>query len=133
MGRKAAAAAIERRGRSVNDVAPPHIVPRPAMDRKALQDLMSGRVALARSADGLAEAAAALDAAPSRAMISVGDLEDAALTLTARAVVAAALARTESRGCHSRVDFPDTDSVPSSRVFSFDGLAVRSVVDPVCV
>ena len=32
-----------------------------------------------------------------------------ALTATAGAVVAAALARTESRGCHHRGDFPDTD------------------------
>ena len=37
------------------------------------------------------------------------DFEDVALTATARAVAAAALARTESRGCHHRDDFPDTD------------------------
>jgi L-aspartate oxidase len=37
------------------------------------------------------------------------DFEDVALTTTARAVAAAALARTESRGCHHRGDSPETD------------------------
>jgi L-aspartate oxidase len=36
--------------------------------------------------------------------------EDAALTVTAQAVAAAALARTETRGCHHRDDFPGTDA-----------------------
>lgn len=44
-------------------------------------------------------------------------LEDAALTVTAQAVAAAALARTETRGCHHRSDFLDTD--PAQAV-SFD-------------
>ena len=35
--------------------------------------------------------------------------EDANLLVVARAVVASALARTESRGGHYRSDFPDTD------------------------
>ena len=35
------------------------------------------------------------------------DFEDVALTLTARAVAAAALARNESRGCHHRAEYPD--------------------------
>ena len=42
-------------------------------------------------------------------MVSRAEFEDAALTATARAVAAAALARTETRGCHHRSDFPDTD------------------------
>jgi L-aspartate oxidase len=36
-------------------------------------------------------------------------VEDAALTLLAQAVLAAAGTRTESRGCHVRTDFPDRD------------------------
>ncbi|MBF6174240.1 L-aspartate oxidase [Nocardia blacklockiae] len=35
-------------------------------------------------------------------------LEDAALTLTARAFLVAATARTESRGCHTRADHPES-------------------------
>ena len=36
-------------------------------------------------------------------------MEDAALTLLAQAVLAAAGTRTESRGCHVRTDFPERD------------------------
>jgi L-aspartate oxidase len=36
-------------------------------------------------------------------------VEDAALTLLAQAVLAAAGTRTESRGCHVRTDFPHRD------------------------
>ncbi|MCV7085182.1 L-aspartate oxidase, partial [Mycolicibacter hiberniae] len=37
------------------------------------------------------------------------EVEDAALTLTAQAVVVAATARTESRGCHARSDWLGID------------------------
>lgn len=37
----------------------------------------------------------------------IRDLEDSALTLTARALLLAASARTESRGCHTRSDHPE--------------------------
>ena len=50
-----------------------------------------------------------LDAATPRDIDSRADFEDVALTLTAGAVAAAALARTETRGCHHRSDFPETD------------------------
>lgn len=36
-------------------------------------------------------------------------VEDAALTLTARVILAAATERTESRGCHLRSDHPERD------------------------
>ena len=61
-------------------------------------------------------------------------LEDAALTVTARAVAAAALAREESRGCHHRTEYPDAAATPAR------GLIVRladddsaQVVEPVAV
>jgi L-aspartate oxidase len=41
-------------------------------------------------------------------VISRASLEAAALTVTARAVAAAAVARDESRACHQRADHPDT-------------------------
>ncbi|MET0756532.1 MAG: L-aspartate oxidase, partial [Mycobacterium sp.] len=50
-----------------------------------------------------------LNAATPRDVHSRADFEDVALTLTAGAVASAALARTETRGCHHRSDFPETD------------------------
>ena len=41
------------------------------------------------------------------ALTGRADFEDAALTVTAAAVAAAALDRIESRGCHHRADHPD--------------------------
>ena len=47
---------------------------------------------------------------------SVDDRELTNLTSLALAVTTAALARTESRGAHSRVDFPDRDETQRRRV-----------------
>jgi L-aspartate oxidase len=62
-----------------------------------------------RDAGKLRRIADLLAAAPVRALRDRTALEDTALTATAGAVVAAALERTESRGCHHRSDYPDTD------------------------
>jgi L-aspartate oxidase len=48
--------------------------------------------------------------------VSRADAEDIALTATARAVAAAALARTETRGCHHRADYPDPDPAQARSV-----------------
>jgi L-aspartate oxidase len=58
--------------------------------------------------------------------------EDVALTVTAAAVAAAAAARTESRGCHHRSDYPDTDDAQarSTSVRFVEGHAVVDAASP---
>ncbi|GED96107.1 L-aspartate oxidase [Gordonia crocea] len=93
----------------------------PVLPRNELQNLMSHHVALRRTDAGLREVAAALRAAPVTSMAGRADFEDAALTLVASAVCAAALARTESRGAHGRLDYPDTDAAQArSAAFTLD-------------
>lgn len=94
----------------------------PAAIFEELQAVMTRDVGPLRDARSLASAAAALtgleaalgEAPPGRpgaydlARLDWLDLRQA--LLVARAVVAAAQARTESRGAHQRADFPDTDA-----------------------
>ena len=86
--------------------------------RVALQRAMSDHVGVRRDEVSLDRAAhtvsgATADAAPET------DHELANLALLARAVIAAATARRESRGAHSRVDHPATDPAQAHRlVFS---------------
>lgn len=82
---------------------------RVSLDRGELQAAMTRWASVVRDADGLTRLEATLDRAIAGRMSTRADFEDAALTATAQAVVAAALARTETRGCHHRSDFPDTD------------------------
>ncbi len=82
---------------------------RPAVARADLQRAMTRYASIVRSGDGLAQLIDLLDSATPRVIKSRNDFEDSALTTVATAVAAAALARTESRGCHHRSDFPDTD------------------------
>ena len=67
---------------------------------------MTRYASVVRDGDGLERLAKELDTATPRVLKSRSDFEDAALTTTAGAVAAAALARTESRGCHHRSDYP---------------------------
>jgi L-aspartate oxidase len=69
-----------------------------------------------RDGDGLERLAKELDTAMPRALKSRSDFEDVALTTTAGAVAAAALHRTESRGCHHRSDYPHTDPAQAQSV-----------------
>lgn len=128
MGRRAAGVAVSRRGRPappvVDDVPTPRV---PVLDRALLQDTMSRRVALRRSAEGLDAAADVLATAPRRTVESVRAVEDAALTLTASAVIAAATARTESRGSHVRTDARGSGPDPCSRLFRMTGDSVSEV------
>ncbi|KWX68578.1 L-aspartate oxidase [Mycobacterium sp. NAZ190054] len=86
-----------------------------ALPRNELQQAMTRHASVVRSGDGLRELAGQLAAATPRELRSRSDFEDAALTTVAGAVAAAALARTESRGCHHRSDFPDSDPAQAAR------------------
>jgi L-aspartate oxidase len=97
---------------------------RVALDRGRVQQAMTRWASVVRDADGLNLLIDTLDDAAPRAMVTRADMEDVALTLSARVVAAAALARTETRGCHHRGDFPDTDpaqAVPVSVHGTADG------------
>lgn len=80
-----------------------------SLDRPALQQAMTRWASVVRDGEGLRALAAVLEDAPVRPIRTRADFEDVALTATARAVAAAALARIESRGCHHRADYPDVD------------------------
>jgi L-aspartate oxidase len=80
-----------------------------ALDRGDLQQSMTRWASVVRDGDGLRHLIDELDDAVPRTMLTRTDVEDVALTMSARAVAVAALARTETRGCHHRGDFPDTD------------------------
>ncbi len=78
---------------------------RPVADRDAVQRVMSAHAGIGRDAAGLA-AASAVAATTWRPVRTPRDAEDAGLTLAAVALLAAATARTETRGCHVRTDHP---------------------------
>jgi len=79
-------------------------------ERDALQRVMSRYAAIGRDADGLAAAGSVLDLSVQDSPLwTQSAVEDAALTLVAQALLAAAVRRTESRGCHVRTDFPSPD------------------------
>jgi L-aspartate oxidase len=99
-----------------------------------VQRAMSRDASVVRDADGLRRLIGTLSAAPVGAVDSRADLEDAALTATARAVAVAALAREESRGCHHRVEYPEAARTPARSIFvrlADDDSA--QVVEPVAV
>ena len=107
-GRVAAAHAATA-GRT-HAVMPEPIAPT-APKRGALQRVMSRDVSVVRNTVGLQRLSEMLSSAKARIVASRADFEDVALALTARAVTVAAMARTESRGCHHRAEYPSTANV----------------------
>ncbi|GAA4983681.1 L-aspartate oxidase [Pseudonocardia tropica] len=82
----------------------------PVADRTVVQRAMSASAGIGRDAAGLAGASDAIEAVTATAVpADRAGVEDAALTLIAQAVLAAAGTRRETRGCHVRTDFPDRD------------------------
>jgi L-aspartate oxidase len=80
--------------------------------RDTVQRAMTRGAGVVRSAESLAGARAAVEeasAALGGAAASVGAGELANLLQVADALLASALARTESRGAHARREYPDTD------------------------
>jgi L-aspartate oxidase len=102
---KAAAAHAAAAGRP-RATAPEPII-HTAPERGELQRTMSRHASVVRDAEGLNRLSAKLSEARVRNVASRRDFEDVAMTMTARAVTAAALARNESRGCHHRGEYPD--------------------------
>lgn len=106
----------------------------PVLERTVVQRAMSRHASVVRDADGLRQLAALLAEAPRRAITDRATAEDAALTVTARAITAAAVARTESRGCHHRGDFPESDAAQAiSTSVRIDAAGHPAVVAPVGV
>lgn len=77
-------------------------------DLLALRRAMDERCLLGRTAEGLQEMARLLDELDEKSAPAASP-RLANATLSARALVTAMLARTESRGAHHRADFPDED------------------------
>ncbi|MFB9741334.1 L-aspartate oxidase, partial [Pseudonocardia sulfidoxydans] len=96
----------------------------PVADRRVVQRAMSASAGIGRDAAGLAAASDAIESVTGRVLpADRAGVEDAALTLLAQAVLAAAGTRRETRGCHVRTDFPDRDDVwqRESLVVTLDG------------
>lgn len=108
-GRAGDAAARHAKAAGPARIVTPALPVRPAVPGAELRRAMTRHASVVRNGDGLDRLVDLLDNAESRIIKSSNDFEDSALTAVAAAVAAAALARTESRGCHHRSDFPEAD------------------------
>jgi L-aspartate oxidase len=115
-GRAGRAAAAHARAAGAVVARVPETVGHAVLDRAALQGAMSRDASVVRDAEGLTRLTAVLAAAGPRVVTNRTDFEDAALTMTARAVAVAAAERTESRGCHHRADHPEADAAQAKSI-----------------
>ncbi|MCW4458058.1 L-aspartate oxidase [Microbacterium sp. MPKO10] len=84
----------------------------PTVDRHDLQQLAWDSLGLERSAESLTAALDRLEAwesTPDQGPLTRTGIETGNLLLIAQVIARQALARTESRGAHARLDFPNTD------------------------
>lgn len=109
VGRRAGDLAAAHAEDSVSPRAAFAPVRRAALPRTDLQHAMTRNASVVRDAVGLSRVAELVATATPRELLSRNVFEDAALTVTASAVTAAALDRRETRGCHHRADHPDRD------------------------
>jgi L-aspartate oxidase len=105
-GRAGRAAAAHAAAVGCSHARMPEPIDDRALERRELQRAMTRDASVVRDARGLRRLIDTLSTTALRRTANRGDVEDVALTLTARAVAAAALARDESRGCHTRADYP---------------------------
>lgn len=131
VGRRAGAAAADHAvAAGPTRARGPQGAPRdPVLPRAALQPAMSRYAAVVRDGDGLRRLTDVLDDARPLAVRRRADAEDGALTLTARAVAAAARRRSESRGCHHRSDFPAAAEQSASTAIRLDPDGQVSVME----
>jgi L-aspartate oxidase len=106
----------------------------PALNRTQLQQAMTRDASVVRDGAGLHALAELTRTGRVSAPRTRAEFEDAALTVTAAAVAAAADARTESRGCHHRFDHPDTDETQahSTALRYLDGRIVTDAAVVAC-
>ena len=109
VGGRAGKAAAEHAANAERPTNRPEPTTQLALPRPDLQRAMTRHASVVRDRDGLKTLIKELDTATPRVIKSRSDFEDVALTTVAGAVAAAALARTESRGCHHRSDYPNMD------------------------
>lgn len=104
------------------------------VERSALQQLLWQSIGIERGGEQMAAAQAQLAAWRGAATAETQDvhvLETANLLTIARAMVAAAAARHESRGAHYRTDFPETDPAQAHSIV-VDAVVVREHAEAAC-
>lgn len=135
VGRRSGVSATEHALASGPTRAVADRVTRPALPRTELQRSMTRHASVVRDEPGLRRLNALLESASPHDLAARADLEDAALTATASAVVAAARDRVESRGCHHRADHPNRDPARATSTtvrLAADGRPVVESAATVC-